>query len=61
MAELELTQADFKAAFDQLPAAQRDALERAARRVRTYHEAQKKASARAGPTATKTARCWARR
>ena len=44
MAELELTQADFKAAFDQLPAAQRDALERAARRVRTYHEAQKKAS-----------------
>jgi histidinol dehydrogenase len=44
MADLELTQADFKAAFDQLPAAQRDALERAARRVRTYHEAQKKAS-----------------
>jgi histidinol dehydrogenase len=44
MADLELTQADFKAAFDQLPAAQRDALESAARRVRTYHEAQKKAS-----------------
>jgi len=44
MAELELTQADFKAAFDQLPAVQRDALERAARRVRAYHEAQKRAS-----------------
>ena len=44
MAELELTQADFKAAFDGLPAAQREALQSAARRVRSYHEAQKKAS-----------------
>jgi histidinol dehydrogenase len=44
MAELELTQADFKAAFDNLPAAQRDALQAAARRVRSYHEAQKKAN-----------------
>ncbi len=44
MAGLELTQADFKAAFDAIPAAQRDALKAAARRVRTYHEAQKKAS-----------------
>ncbi|BEP63255.1 histidinol dehydrogenase [Variovorax sp. V213] len=42
--ELELTQAELKAAFDSLPAAQRDALESAARRVRSYHEAQKKAS-----------------
>ncbi|MBT9550338.1 MAG: histidinol dehydrogenase, partial [Hydrogenophaga sp.] len=41
---LELTQAELKAAFDGLPAAQRDALESAARRVRSYHEAQKKAS-----------------
>ncbi|MEO7160102.1 MAG: histidinol dehydrogenase [Polaromonas sp.] len=44
MAELELTQAELKAAFDEIPAAQRDALQAAARRVRTYHEAQKKAN-----------------
>ena len=44
MAALELTQADFKAAFDGLPTAQRDALQAATRRVRSYHEAQKKAS-----------------
>ncbi len=41
---LELTQAELKAAFDGLPTAQRSALESAARRVRSYHEAQKKAS-----------------
>ena len=41
---LELTQTELKAAFDSLPAAQRGALEAAARRVRSYHEAQKKAS-----------------
>ncbi|EER62206.1 Histidinol dehydrogenase [Acidovorax delafieldii 2AN] len=44
MAALELTQAELKAAFDTLPAAQRDALQAAATRVRKYHEAQKKAS-----------------
>jgi histidinol dehydrogenase len=44
MAELELTQAELKAAFDGLPAAQRHALEQAARRVCSYHEAQRKAS-----------------
>ncbi|MDM0056145.1 histidinol dehydrogenase [Variovorax fucosicus] len=44
VAELELTQDALKAAFDGLPAAQRDALDAAARRVRSYHEAQKKAS-----------------
>ncbi len=44
MAALELTQAEFKAAFDSIPAAQREALQAAARRVRSYHEAQKKAS-----------------
>ena len=44
MAELELTQAELKAAFESIPAAQRDALQAAAKRVRTYHEAQKKAS-----------------
>ena len=43
MAELELTQAELKAAFESIPAAQRDALQAAARRVRTYHEAQKQA------------------
>jgi histidinol dehydrogenase len=41
---LELTQAELKSAFNSLPAAQRDALESAANRVRRYHEAQKKAS-----------------
>jgi histidinol dehydrogenase len=44
MAVLELTQAELKAAFDGLPAVQRIALEAAAARVRSYHEAQKKAS-----------------
>ena len=44
VAELELSQADFKAAFDALPAAQREALQSAAARVRRYHEAQKKAN-----------------
>ncbi len=40
---LELTQAELKAAFDAIPAAQRAALEFAAARVRSYHEAQKQA------------------
>ena len=44
MAALELTQAELKAAFDAIPAKQRDALQAAAHRVRSYHEAQKKAS-----------------
>jgi histidinol dehydrogenase len=44
LSELELTQAELKAAFDSLPAEQRSALEAAAQRVRSYHEAQKKAS-----------------
>jgi histidinol dehydrogenase len=44
VAELELTQAELKAAFDSIPAKQREALEAAAKRVRSYHEAQKKAS-----------------
>ncbi len=43
VAELELTQAELKAAFDSIPAKQREALEAAAKRVRSYHEAQKKA------------------
>lgn len=44
MRALELTQAELKAAFDAISCAQRDALQAAAKRVRTYHEAQKKAS-----------------
>ena len=44
VAELELTQAELKAAFDSIPAKQREALQAAAQRVRSYHEAQKKAS-----------------
>ena len=42
--ELELSQAELKSAFESLPAAQRDALQSAASRVRSYHEAQKKAN-----------------
>lgn len=41
---LELTQTELKAAFDSLGDAQKQALEAAARRVRSYHEAQKKAN-----------------
>jgi histidinol dehydrogenase len=44
VAALELTQAELKAAFDTLPAAQRRALQAAADRVRSYHQAQKKAN-----------------
>ncbi len=44
VAELELTQAELKAAFESIPARQRDALQAAASRVRSYHEAQKRAS-----------------
>ena len=44
VAELEITQAELQAALDSLPAAQRQALQAAASRVRRYHEAQKKAS-----------------
>jgi len=44
MAELELSQPELKAAFDALPPVQRDALQAAAARVRSYHEAQRKAS-----------------
>ena len=43
MADLELQQSDFKAAFDGLPGAQKHALQDAAARIRSYHEAQKKA------------------
>ena len=44
VADLELTQADFKAAFDSLPVEQQNALQAAADRVLRYHEAQKKAN-----------------
>lgn len=44
MADLELSQAELKAAFERLPVAQRDALEAAAERVRRYHEHQKASS-----------------
>jgi histidinol dehydrogenase len=43
MQALELSQDELKKAFDELPAQQRDALSQAAARVRSYHEAQKKA------------------
>jgi len=41
--ELELTQAELKAAFEAIPAVQREALQAAAARVSSYHEAQKNA------------------
>ena len=44
MGALELTQDELQAAFESIPAAQREALQAAARRIRSYHEAQKKAS-----------------
>jgi histidinol dehydrogenase len=43
VAELELTQAELKAAFDSIPTKQREALQAAAQRVRSYHVAQMKA------------------
>ncbi len=44
VAELQIGTAELQAALEGLPHAQRNALEAAARRVRTYHEAQKRAS-----------------
>lgn len=44
MQQLVLSQAELKAAFESLPLVQKDALQAAAKRVRSYHEAQKKAS-----------------
>jgi histidinol dehydrogenase len=44
MQQLVLTQDELKAAFDGLPVVQKEALQAAAKRVRNYHEAQKKAS-----------------
>lgn len=43
VAALELTRADFEAAWQTLPGAQRAALQAAAARIRAFHEAQKKA------------------
>ena len=40
VAELELSQAQLQAAFESVSSAQRDALQQAAQRVRSYHEAQ---------------------
>ena len=42
MQGLELTQTDFKNAFDSLPAEQQNALRASVERVRSYHEVQKK-------------------
>ena len=44
MQALELTQDELQAAFNALPQIQREALTAAAQRVRSYHEAQKRAS-----------------
>jgi histidinol dehydrogenase len=46
MSALELGRDELRAAFDQLPAAQRDALDAAAQRVRSYHERQLEATSR---------------
>ena len=43
-ADLRLTKADLQAALDSLPASERTALERAAERIRRYHEHQRAAS-----------------
>jgi histidinol dehydrogenase len=44
LAALALTQQELKQAFDGIPATQREALQFAAQRIRSYHEAQKRAS-----------------
>ena len=44
VADLEISAGDLRTAFEGLPAAQRVALQTAAQRVRSYHEAQKSAS-----------------
>ena len=44
MGELELTQSELKSAYESLEPALREALSNAASRIKSYHEAQKKAS-----------------
>ena len=44
LAELSLTPAELQRAFDAIPQAQRQSLQAAAQRVRSYHEAQKRAT-----------------
>jgi histidinol dehydrogenase len=46
MSALELSKAELKAALDSIPAAQRQALDAAARRIRSYHERQLEACGR---------------
>ena len=58
---LELTQAELKAAFDGLPAAQREALQRPRAACAATTRRKRAPAARAGATATSTAPCWARR
>ena len=55
MAELEISQAQCQAALEGLPEEQRQALMKAAERIRRYHEHQKKA--RAGITRRRMVRC----
>jgi histidinol dehydrogenase len=59
--ELELTQAELKAAFERCPLAQRDALQAAAAACAAITRPRRRPAARAGATATPTARCWGRR
>ena len=61
VAELEIPPDELRRAFEQLPAAQRDALQAAASRVRSYHERQLRACCQSWRSATPTARCSARR
>jgi histidinol dehydrogenase len=61
MQELELGQASLKAAFEAIPAAQREALQAAARRIRSYHEAQKKAGGESWSYRDEDGTCSARR
>jgi histidinol dehydrogenase len=44
MADLELTAADFEAAYQSITSAQRSALDQAAQRIRAYHERQREAT-----------------
>jgi hypothetical protein len=61
VAALELSPAELKAAFEAIPAAQREALQAAALRGGPITSASSRPAAVPGRTATRTAPCWARR
>ena len=61
VAGLALGADEMRAAYEAITRAQRNALQSAAARIRSYHERSSTPAGALGVTATTTARCWGRR